>query len=100
MNDQEQDRQLSALFAWMREHPLDTSAAEYAFETRLIGRLQAHREIESIWAVLSWRLVPFFAAAVIALTLWHAKVVEETNDAEQSVYAENAEPLDSWNNLN
>jgi hypothetical protein len=100
MNDPDQDGQLDALFALARARRPDTSAAEFAFETRLLARLRARQETGSIWAMVSWRLMPFFAACVVALTLWHSQVVTETNDAEQTAYVENPGPLDSWNNLN
>lgn len=99
MNDPDQDCQLDALFALARARRPDTSAAEFAFETRLLARLRAQEETHSVWAMVSWRLIPFFAVCVVALTLWHSQVVTETSDAEQSSYAENAEPLDSWNTL-
>jgi hypothetical protein len=94
------DADLDALFARARERRPDTSKAEYAFETRLLARLRAERETSSIWAVVSWRLIPFFAACVVALTLWHSQVVTETSDAEQVAYVENPEPLDSLRTLN
>jgi hypothetical protein len=100
MNDQDQDGQLDALFALARARHPDTSAAEFAFETRLLARLRAQQETGSIWAMVSWRLMPFFAVCVVALTLWHSQVVTETNDAEQTCYVENPGPLDSWNTLN
>ena len=94
------DADLDALFALARTHRPDTSAAEFAFETRLAARLRAQKETGSVWAMVSWRLAPFFAICVVALTFWHAEVVSETNEAEQTCYAENPVALDSWNNLN
>ena len=94
------DADLDALFALARMQPADTSAAEYAFETRLLARLRSQQEAGSIWAKVSWRLIPFFAACVVALALWHSQVVTETNDAEQMTYVEGSTPLDSWNDLN
>jgi len=99
MNDQNQDGQLDALFALARARRPDTSAAEFAFETRLLARLRAQQETDSVWAMVSWRLIPFFAACVVALTLWHSQIVTETNDAEQMAYVENPVILDSWNSL-
>ena len=100
MNDPDQDGQLDALFALARSRRPDTSAAEFAFETRLLARLRAQEEPSSTWAMVSWRLIPFFAACVVALTLWHSEVVTETSDAEQMAYVENAESLDSLHILN
>ena len=98
------DADLDALFALARARRPDTSAAEYAFETRLLAQLRAHRQAkddtDSIWAMVSWRLAPFFAACVAALAVWQSQIVTETNDAEQTTYVQNPEPLDSWNNLN
>ena len=106
MNDpaRRPDADLDALFALARTHRPAPSAAEFAFETRLLARLRARRnaldEAGSIWATVSWRLVPFFAACVVALALWHSQVVTETDDAEQTAYVENSAPPDSWTNLN
>ena len=100
MNDQDQDGQLDALFALARACRPDTSAAEFAFETRLMARLRAQQETDSVWAKVSWRLIPFFAACVVALTVWHSQVVTETNEAEQVADVENPVTLDSWNSLN
>jgi hypothetical protein len=102
MNDpaRRPDADLDALFALARARRPGASAAEYAFETRLLARLRAQRETSSIWAMVSWRLVPFFAACVVALSVWQSRIVTETNDAEQSAYVENPETFDSWNNLN
>jgi hypothetical protein len=100
MNDQEHDGQLDALFAQARARRPDTSKVEYAFETRLMARLREERETISVWAMVSWRLIPFFAVGVVALTLWHSEIVTETSDAEQMAYVENPVPVESWNNLN
>ena len=66
MNDQDPNSQLDALFASARKHRPDTSAAEFAFETRLLARLRAQKQTSSVWAMVSWRLIPFFAACVVA----------------------------------
>ncbi len=94
------DTDLDALFALARTRRPDTSKAEFGFETRLQARLRAHQNTGSIWAMVSWRLIPFFAVGVVALSIWQAEVVSEANDAEQTCYAENPVNLDSWNNLN
>jgi hypothetical protein len=99
MNNQNQDGQLDALFAMARAHRPDTSAAEFAFETRLMARLRARQETGSIWAVVSWRSIPFFAACVLALTLWHSQVVTETNETAAMAGMENPETVDLWSNL-
>ena len=92
--------ELDVLFATARTHRPDTSAIEYAFETRLMARLRAARSTDSIWATVSWRSAPFFATCTVALTLWHAEIVSETNEAEQNAYVENSDVLDTWTNLN
>lgn len=94
------DPELDVLFATARAHRPDTSATEYAFETRLLARLRAARSTDSVWAVVSWRLVPFFAACMVVLTLWHAEVVSETDEAEQIAYVENTDVLDTLTSLN
>lgn len=100
MNELNPDNQLDALFALARPHRPDTSAAEYAFETRLMARLRAIRETDSIWAKVSWRMVPFFATCALVLALWHAQIVSETNEAAQVAYTENSDAVDLWNGLN
>ena len=100
MNDHDQDDRLDALFALARTRRPDTSAAEFAFETRLLGRLRARQETGTIWAIISWRSIPFFAACVVALTLWHSQVVTETNEAAAMAEMENPATVDQWNNLN
>jgi len=91
---------LDALFALARERRPDTSAAEYAFETRLMARLRAPGKIESLWAKISWRMIPFFAACVLILAVWHAEVASDTHEAMQLAYAEDPDSVDLWNNLN
>jgi hypothetical protein len=99
-NNPHPDPELDGLFAIARAHRPDTSATEYAFETRLLARLCAARSTDLVWAAVSWRLVPFFAACMVALTLWQAEAVSEANEAEQIAYVENPDALDSWANLN
>jgi hypothetical protein len=94
------DPELDALFAAARAHRLDTSPTEYAFETRLMARLRASRSTHLVWAGVSWRLVPFFATCMVALTFWQAEVVSETNEAEQIAYVENPDALDGLTDLN
>jgi hypothetical protein len=98
MNNQEHDSQLDALFAQARAHRPDTSKAEYAFETRLLARLRAKRETSSVWAMVSWRLIPFFAACVVALTLWQAEVASDTTDAASIAGLTNPVAADLWSN--
>jgi hypothetical protein len=72
---------LDALFALARTHRPDTSAAEFAFETRLLARLRSPHDAGTVWAMVSWRLIPFFAACIVLLSIWQAEIVSDTNDA-------------------
>jgi len=94
------DAGLDALFAQARALRPDTAAAEYAFETRLLARLRDTRSTDSVWAMVSWRLIPFFAVCVVALTIWQSQVVTETEAAEQLVYVENPNAFEAWGTLN
>jgi hypothetical protein len=75
------DPELDALFALSRARRSDTSAAEFAFETRLMARIRSQREHHSAWALVSWRLLPFFAACIVALTVWQAEISSDASDA-------------------
>ena len=81
MNESHPDPELDALFARARAQRPDTSAAEFAFETRLLARLRAQHEAGSIWALVSWRLIPLFAACVLALTIWQDEASSDASDA-------------------
>jgi hypothetical protein len=94
------DADLDALFTAARARRPDTAKAEFAFETRLLARLHEKRDNGSAWAMASWRLMPFFAVGVLALTLWQVEVAYETTDAEQAAFAQNADPLQGWSSLN
>ena len=62
------DHQLDALLRAAREQPLETSRAEFGFETRLMARLREERRGSvNAWA---WKLAPFFAALALAAGLW------------------------------
>ena len=61
------DEQLNKLFQAARAKP-DTSRVEYGFETRLMARL---RTDAAPWFAMAWRLVPVFAAIVVALGVWN-----------------------------
>ena len=92
------DADLDALFALARSRRTDISAAEFAFETRLLARLRARREPSSVWAMVSWRLIPFLAACVVALTLWQAEVASDTTDAATIAGLTNPVAADLWSN--
>ena len=75
------DDRLDRLFAAAREAEPDTARIEYGFETRLLARLRAEREEPALWAAWTWRLIPAFAAVVVALGIWnYAAPVAETPD--------------------
>lgn len=98
MNDPDQDGRLDALFALARARRPDTSAAEFAFETRLLARLRARPETSSVWAMVSWRLVPFFAVCVVGLALWQAEVASDTTDTASIAGLTNPVAADLWSN--
>jgi hypothetical protein len=93
------DPELDALFAAARAHRPATAAAEYAFETRLLARLQARRETSSAWAQACWRMIPIFGVVVVGLVLWQAEVSSSAQEAEQTAYVQNPEAGDLWNDF-
>jgi hypothetical protein len=62
---------LDKLFKAARAARRDTSSAEFGFETRLLARLRAERTQSAPWVAFAWKLVPAFAAIVIALSVWN-----------------------------
>ena len=58
------DEQLDQLLAQARLMRPETERNEFAFETRLQARLREESESIGFW---SWRMVPWFAAIVVAL---------------------------------
>lgn len=100
MNDPQPEPQLDALFAQARARRPDTSVAEYAFETRLLARLRSERSPGSVWAAVSWRMVPFFTVCVIGLALWQSEILSDTHDAELAVYVDNSNSPDSLGEFN
>jgi hypothetical protein len=96
MNDPrpDPDAQLDALFAQARAQRPDTSTAEYAFETRLLARLRESNRTETVWATVSWRLMPFFAACVIGLAIWHDYAATAATDAATVSSADHPEMVD------
>lgn len=63
------DSALDDLLARARAHPPDTSAAELAFETRLLARLREERAVDSR-PPLVWRLWLWFAAPAAVFAIW------------------------------
>jgi hypothetical protein len=96
------DLDLNTLFARARENRPDTSKGEYAFETRLLARLRSDPEADtgSIWAIVSWRAIPFLAAGVVALTIWQSRVVTESDDTAALAGLENPTAVDLWSSFN
>jgi hypothetical protein len=63
-----------------------------------MARLRARPETGSVWAKVSWRMIPFFAACVVALTLWQAETSSEANDAAAIAGLTNPVSADLSNN--
>ena len=104
MNDpcQNPKPDLDALFALARKHRPDTSRTEFAFETRLMARLRDRRQPEtsSIWAKVTWRMIPLFAVCVLALGLWRTDVVSEADDTADMANVDHPESVDLLNTFN
>ena len=62
---------LDKLFNAARAAIRDTSRVEYGFETRLLARLRAEQQQAVPWFAYAWRLLPVFAAIVLALGVWN-----------------------------
>jgi hypothetical protein len=100
MNEFEPDSKLDALLVRARAQRADTSRAEYGFETRLMARLRERRQPDaaSLWSIVTWRMVPFFAACVVALALWQAEVASASTDAATAAALNNPVAGDWWGN--
>ncbi len=68
------DEELDQLLAQARLMRPATERQEFAFETRLRARLGEDRESIGIW---SWRMVPWFAAVVVALGVFSWGTISE-----------------------
>jgi hypothetical protein len=64
------DEQLNKLFQAARSAAPDTSRAEYGFETRLLAALRSQQGQRLPWFAFAWKLMPVFAAVVLALGVW------------------------------
>jgi hypothetical protein len=95
------DAVLDGLFARARAQRPDTAVAEYAFETRLMARLREKRTPDpaSVWATVSWRLSPIFAACVIGVAIWHSQVIAAADEAVSVATLENPGIVDWWNGV-
>jgi hypothetical protein len=100
MNESVPDSKLDTLFARARGQRPDTSRAEYGFETRLMARLREQRQPDaaSLWSVVTWRMVPFFAACIVVLALWQAEVASASTDAATAAALNNPVAGDWWGN--
>ncbi|MEJ0000958.1 MAG: hypothetical protein WDO13_18370 [Verrucomicrobiota bacterium] len=74
---------LDVLLAAARGERADTARAEFGFETRLLARLRERRRADasSVWAMVTWRMAPFFAAALVVLALWDAQLAAHASEA-------------------
>jgi hypothetical protein len=93
------DSELDALLAEARWARSDTARAEYGFESRLLARLRGLRP-ESAWGMLSWRMMPVFAAVALILVVWQERTLAEVHDADQVASLENIDTADGGDNLN
>jgi hypothetical protein len=64
------DERLDKLFQAARRAKPDTSRAEYGFETRLLAALRSKQGKPLPWFAFAWKLMPVFAAVVLALGVW------------------------------
>lgn len=64
------DERLDRLFAVARNVPVDTSALEEHFETRLMARLEERRREAIFWYAVMWRMVPLFAVLVAVIAVY------------------------------
>lgn len=64
------DERLDRLFAAARTVPVDTSALEEHFETRLMARLGERRREAIPWYAVMWRMVPLFAVLVAVIAVY------------------------------
>jgi non-ribosomal peptide synthetase component F len=91
---------LDDLFAQARAQRADTSATQYAFETRLLARLREERSPRAVWGLVSWRLAPIFALAVAVLAFWQMDLSSETEEASAYASLNNPAASELWNALN
>lgn len=86
------DEQLNKLFQAARADRPDTSQAEYGFETRLRALLRANREQPAPWYAFLWKLMPAFAAVVVALGAWTVtEMGAGSNDLQTAITGDHEE---------
>ena len=84
------DEKLDKLFAAARDVKPDTARAEYGFETRLTAHLRAERQPAAPWYAFAWKLVPTFAALVVALGVW-TFIDSNTGDLQSAITGDHDE---------
>jgi hypothetical protein len=98
------DRMLDDLFAIARAKRADTSRAEYGFETRLMARLRsegaAPQDTSSVWAMVSWRLMPIFLTCTLAVAICEWRIGDNLDEAAAYASVEQPESAEVWTNLN
>src|SRR2546422_2385552 len=87
------DEQLNKLFRAARQAPRDTEKAEYGFETRLLARIRADRAQAALWFAFAWKLVPVFAAIVVALGVWDYANQNASADLRSAIVGSSDESL-------
>ena len=84
------DEKLDKLFAAARGVKPDTTRAEYGFETRLMAHLRIERERSIPWYAFAWKLIPTFAAVVVALGVW-TFIDSTTGDLQSAITGDHEE---------
>jgi hypothetical protein len=83
------DERLDKMFKTARGATRDTARVEFGFETRLMARIRAERPQKAAWFSFAWKLMPVFAAIVVALGVWNvASVSEEQTDLASVITAD------------
>jgi hypothetical protein len=92
------DDQLNELFKTARTAKPDTARVEFGFETRLLARLRAGKQTETPWFAFAWKLMPVFAAIVMALGVWNfAGIRSDPTDLNAAISADTDEsPVASY----
>jgi hypothetical protein len=86
------DDQLNELFKTARSAKPDTARVELGFETRLLARLRAERAQTGPWYAFAWKLMPVFAAIVVALGVWNfAAIRSDPADLNAAITADTDE---------
>ncbi len=70
METEQNDTKLDALFAAARKSKHYEPTMEYGFETRLMARIRAGREVPGPYVLWAWRLMPLFVSLVVILGIW------------------------------